>query len=155
MTKGYTFSAKAREIAALYETGDFTQQDIGARLGITGTRVGQILRKWKEECRLEELRRSTTETAAAGPTSIADLPVEGLAISNRSRNCLMHANIKTVGQLCSLAPAELVRSKYKPRYFGRWCLDDVRAALDRIGAPHLLGENRRNAAKAQWAKKKP
>ncbi len=58
-----------------------------------------------------------------------DLPIEALDLSERPRNCLRRAQIKTVGELVQKTPDELLNITN----FGQKSLEEVTAKLDELG----------------------
>ncbi len=58
-----------------------------------------------------------------------DLPIEALDLSERPRNCLRRAQIKTVGELVRRSPDDLLNITN----FGQKSLEEVTAKLDELG----------------------
>jgi DNA-directed RNA polymerase subunit alpha len=58
-----------------------------------------------------------------------DLPIEALDLSERPRNCLRRAQIKTVGELVIKSPDDLLNITN----FGQKSLEEVTAKLDELG----------------------
>jgi DNA-directed RNA polymerase subunit alpha len=58
-----------------------------------------------------------------------DLPIEALDLSERPRNCLRRAQIKTVGELVIKSPDDLLNITN----FGQKSLEEVSAKLDELG----------------------
>jgi len=58
-----------------------------------------------------------------------DLPIEALDLSERPRNCLRRAQIKTVGELVVKSPDDLLNITN----FGQKSLEEVTAKLDELG----------------------
>ncbi len=58
-----------------------------------------------------------------------DLPIEALDLSERPRNCLRRAQIKTVGELVQRSPDDLLNITN----FGQKSLEEVAAKLDELG----------------------
>ena len=66
-------------------------------------------------------------TESASPD--LDLPIEALDLSERPRNCLRRAQIKTVGELVVKSPDDLLNITN----FGQKSLEEVSAKLDELG----------------------
>ena len=66
-------------------------------------------------------------TESASPD--LDLPIEALDLSERPRNCLRRAQIKTVGELVQRTSDDLLNITN----FGQKSLDEVKAKLDERG----------------------
>jgi DNA-directed RNA polymerase subunit alpha len=58
-----------------------------------------------------------------------DLPIEALDLSERPRNCLRRAQVKTVGELVSRTSDDLLNITN----FGQKSLEEVVAKLDELG----------------------
>ncbi len=65
-----------------------------------------------------------------------ELPIEALDLSERPRNCLRRAQIKTVGELVQRTPDDLLNITN----FGQKSLEEVQAKLDELGLSLAAGE---------------
>ncbi len=65
-----------------------------------------------------------------------ELPIEALDLSERPRNCLRRAQIKTVGELVQRTPDDLLNITN----FGQKSLEEVQAKLDELGLSLATGE---------------
>ncbi len=65
-----------------------------------------------------------------------ELPIEALDLSERPRNCLRRAQIKTVGELVQRTPDDLLNITN----FGQKSLEEVQAKLDELGLSLTTGE---------------
>jgi hypothetical protein len=63
------------------------------------------------------------------PAEVKDLPVERLELSMRSSNCLLRANINTVGELASKSMPEMIAI----RNLGRRSLNELKHTLNEMG----------------------
>ena len=96
----------------------------------------------QQECRAKRIeewahvvRQTAKTTAFPGIVPSVYLTLDDLSVSMRVYNVLKHYDKTDLGQICQLKATEFLNFKNA----GRVSLRELRAELDRIGAPHNLG----------------
>lgn len=105
-----------KKIADMRNNG-MTYKKIGIQFGISNERVRQIV--VKEERKREEATNKTKKIVEYDGQNLCDIPLDGIGLSVRAFNCLLNANIKTMGELMKKSERELMKMKNVGRVTSR------------------------------------
>ena len=96
-----------------------------------GKTLGELMGLFADIGEGQGLELGDVEPKISGSPDL-DLPIEALDLSERPRNCLRRAQIKTVGELVERTSDDLLNITN----FGQKSLDEVIAKLDELGLSH-------------------
>ena len=102
--------------------------DPSAAVSSAGKTLGELMGLFADIGEGQGLELGDVEPEISGSPDL-DLPIEALDLSERPRNCLRRAQVKTVGELVERTSDDLLNITN----FGQKSLDEVIAKLDELG----------------------